>query len=135
MKWDVDLLSGYDARFVKGAGLRNEPEGSFSIIAPEIWRDTSRGGFDALVVHGHTPAAALVAVAAARSAGVPVFARGETHLGLSRGLLKRLARKPLMSAFYQCLSGVLAIGSANAAFYRAMGIPNDRIFSHALYGR
>jgi glycosyltransferase involved in cell wall biosynthesis len=129
VKWDVELLSGYDVRFVEGAGVRNEPAGFFSIIAPQIWREVSRGGFDALVVHGHTPAAALIAVAAAKWAGLPVFARGETHLGLSRGLLKRLVRKPLMSAFYRSLSGVLAIGSANAAFYRAIGVPEERIFS------
>lgn len=129
VKWDIDLLSGYDARFIKGAALRNEPAGFFSIIAPQIWREVSRGGFDALVVHGHTPAATLIAVAAARWAGLPVFTRGETHLGLSRGSLKLLARKPLMRAFYRRLTGALAIGSANAAFYRAMGIPEKRIFS------
>jgi glycosyltransferase involved in cell wall biosynthesis len=129
VKWDVDLLSGYDARFIKGAGLRNEPAGFFSIIAPQIWREVSRGGFDALVVHGHTPAAILIAVTAARWAGLPVFTRGETHLGLSCHPLKRPVRKPLMRAFYGRLSGVLAIGSANAAFYRAMGTPEDRIFS------
>jgi glycosyltransferase involved in cell wall biosynthesis len=128
VKWDVDLLSGYDVRFVAGADLRAEPKGFFSMIAPQIWREVCRGGFDALVVHGHTPAAALIAVAAARWAGLPVFARGETHLGLRRSLLKRLLRKPLMSAFYRSVSGVLAIGSANAAFYRAMGVPEDRIF-------
>jgi glycosyltransferase involved in cell wall biosynthesis len=128
VKWDVDLLSGYDVRFVAGADLREEPKGFFSVIAPQIWREVCRGGFDALVVHGHTPAAALIAVAAARWAALPVFVRSETHLGLSRSLLKRLLRKPLMSAFYQSVSGVLAIGSANAAFYRAMGVPEERIF-------
>ena len=66
VKWDVDLLSGYDVRFVRGASLRDEPKGFFSIIAPQIWHEVSRGGFDALVVHGHTPAAVLIAVAAAR---------------------------------------------------------------------
>src|SRR5262249_40188798 len=128
VKWDIDLLSGYDAHFIKGADLRNEPAGFFSIIAPQIWREVSRGGFDALVVHGHTPAAALIAVAAARWAGLPVFARGETHLGLNRSLLKRFVRRPLMGAFYRSLSGVLAIGSANIAFYRAIGMPEERIF-------
>ena len=34
VKWDVDLLSGYDVRFVEGASLRDEPKGFFSIIAP-----------------------------------------------------------------------------------------------------
>jgi glycosyltransferase involved in cell wall biosynthesis len=33
-----------------------------------------------------------------------------------------------MGAFYRSLSGVLAIGSANSAFYREMGVPDDRIF-------
>lgn len=129
VKWDVDLLSGYDVRFVAGAGSRVQPKGFSSIIAPQIWHEVRRGGFDALVVHGHTPAALLVAIAAARSAGVPVFARAETHLGLSRGSFKRLARKPLMGAFYRSLNGVLAIGTANAAFYRELGVPEDRIFS------
>jgi glycosyltransferase involved in cell wall biosynthesis len=129
VKWDVDLLSGYDVRFVEGAGLRDEPKGFFSIIAPQIWRDISRGSFDAVVVHGHTPAAILIAMAAARWAELPVFSRGETHLKLNRGSLKRLVRKPLLRMFYRSLSGALAIGSANATFYRAMGLPEERIFS------
>jgi glycosyltransferase involved in cell wall biosynthesis len=33
-----------------------------------------------------------------------------------------------MRTFYQLFSGALAIGSANAAFYRAMGVPEERIF-------
>src|SRR5262249_21130714 len=60
VKWDVDLLAGYDARFIKGAALRNEPAGFFSIVAPQIWCEVSRGGFDPLAVHGPTPAAALI---------------------------------------------------------------------------
>lgn len=128
LKWDIDLLSGYDARFVKGAARRPQSEGFFSVIAPQIWREVTRGKFDALIVHGHTPAAVLIAVAAARKAGVPVFCRAETHLGLSRPTLKRFVRKPLMGAFYRFVNGVLAIGSANAKFYRAMGVPKDRIF-------
>jgi glycosyltransferase involved in cell wall biosynthesis len=128
VKWDIDLVSGYDARFIKGANLRSEPAGFFSIIAPQIWREVNCSRFDALVVHGHTPAAMLIAIAAARWSGLPVFGREETHLGLSRRSLKRLVRKPLLRTFYRCLSGALAIGSANAAFYRAMGMPEDRIF-------
>ena len=73
VKWDIDLLSGYDVRFVKGAGLRDEPEGFFSIIAPQIWHEVSRGGFDALVVHGHTPAAALIAARKASIISLPSF--------------------------------------------------------------
>jgi glycosyltransferase involved in cell wall biosynthesis len=128
LKWDIDLLSGYDARFIKGAERRRQSTGFFSIVAPQIWSKVTRGKFDALIVHGHTPAAVLIAAAAARQAGIPVFCRAETHLGLSRSALKRLVRRPLMGAFYRLMTGVLAIGSANAAFYRAMGVPKERIF-------
>jgi glycosyltransferase involved in cell wall biosynthesis len=128
VKWDIDLLAGYEARFIAGAARRNEPKGFFSIVAPQLWRQVRAGGFDALVVHGHTPAAMMVAIAAAKRAGMPVFIRGETHLGLRRSAVKSALRQPVMRALYNILDGVLAIGSANAAFYRTIGVPEKRIF-------
>jgi len=129
VKWDIDLLSGYDAQFIAGAERRNEPAGFLSMIAPQVWRTMRDKRLDALVIHGHTPAATLIAAASAAAVGTPVFARGETHLGLPRGRLKRRVRQTVMRHFYQRLAGVLAIGSANAAFYRALGVPSERIFS------
>src|SRR5215472_8425366 len=55
VKWDVDLCSGYEVRLVAGAGLREEPRGFLSMVAPQLWNEVRAGGFDALVVHGHTP--------------------------------------------------------------------------------
>src|SRR5690242_424022 len=49
VRWDVDLLTGYEARFVHGAERRGEPAGFLSIIAPALWRDIRSGGFDALI--------------------------------------------------------------------------------------
>jgi glycosyltransferase involved in cell wall biosynthesis len=129
VKWNIDLLSGYDARFVSGASRRDERLGFWSVTAPAIWNEVCRGKFDAIVVHGHTPAAMLLAVAAAKWARTPVFMRAETHLGLRRSGLKRATRRIALSNLYRQLSGVLAIGSANAAFYRAMGVPESKIFS------
>ena len=123
VKWDVDLLAGYEARFVRGAERRGEPRGFFSVVAPEVWREVRRGGFDALVVHGHTPAATAIALAAAKSLHLPIFMRCETHVGLRRSKLKSVLRGPLLGAYYRRLDGVLAIGSANEEFYRAIGVP------------
>ena len=128
VKWDVDLLAGYDARFVRGAERRGEPAGFFSVVAPQLWHEVRRGAFDALVVHGHTPAATLVAAAAAKMTRIPTFLRCETHLGLRRSALKSLLRRPLIGTYYRRLDGVLAIGSANREFYRAIGVPERRIF-------
>jgi glycosyltransferase involved in cell wall biosynthesis len=128
VKWDIDLLAGYDARFVRGAERRGELANFFSVVAPQLWQEVRRGMFDALVLHGHTPAATLVAAAAAKAARIPTFMRCETHLGLRRSLLKNLFRRPLIGAYYRRLDGVLAIGSANREFYRAIGVPERRIF-------
>lgn len=129
VKWDVDLLAGYDARFVAGASKRSEATGFFSMIAPGLWGEILRGNFDALIVHGHTPVGMLVGIAAAKALGVPVFMRCETHLGLQRSPLKAALRRVLIGALYTSLEGVFAIGAANADFYRAMGVPKGRIFS------
>jgi glycosyltransferase involved in cell wall biosynthesis len=129
VKWDVDLLAGYDARFISGAGRRGEPNGFFSMVAPQLWREIRHGAFDALIIHGHTPAAMLIGVAAAKAAGIAVFMRGETHLGLRRSTMKMTLRSSVIRALYGRLDGVLAIGSANRVFYRAMGVTERRIFS------
>jgi glycosyltransferase involved in cell wall biosynthesis len=128
VQWDIDLLAGYEARFVRGAERRGEPTGFLSVIAPSLWRDIRSGGFDALIVHGHTPASMVLAAIAARASRIPVLMRCDTHLGLRRSALKRLLRRLLIGSFYRQFDGVLAIGSANRDFYRAIGVPADRIF-------
>ena len=65
---------------------------------------------------------------AAKTAGLPVMMRGETHLGLPCDGIKSILRQPLMGALYRSCDRLLAIGSANAAFYRAMGVPDHKIF-------
>jgi glycosyltransferase involved in cell wall biosynthesis len=128
VKWDIDLVAGYKACFVRGAERRGEPAGFFSMVVPQLWHEVRRGAFDALVLHGHTPAATLVAAAAAKALRIPTFMHCETHLGLRRSALKSLLRRPLLGAYYRRLDGVLAIGSANREFYRAIGVPERRIF-------
>src|SRR5262249_16313213 len=128
VKWDVDLLAGYDARFVRGAERRSEATSFFSIVAPELCRELRPGTFDAVILHGHTPAAMLVAAVGAQVARIPTFLRCETHLGLRRSAFKSLLRRRLIGHYYRRLDGVLAIGAANKKFYRAIGVSERRIF-------
>lgn len=127
--WDVDLLAGYEARFMGARASHRRIGGFFSMVAPELWGEIRRGGYDAVIVHGHNLAAHHVAQAAALASRTPVFTRGETHLGLRTSRLKGALRGPLLKTHYAGFDGVLAIGSANAAYYRAMGVAEDRIFA------
>ena len=98
------------------------------MVAPQLWHEVRTGSFDAIVLHGHTPAATLVAAAAAKTSHIPTFLRCDTHLGLRRSTLKALLRRPLIGTYYRWLDGVLAVGSANREFYRAIGVAERRIF-------
>lgn len=126
--WDIDLLEGTDPIFVAGYETREVSAGLTAMPAPGVWKIVREARLDALVVQGHVQLAVHVAVLAARSIGLPVFYRSETHLQLQRGTAKRVARRLLMGGYYKLLDGFLAIGSRNRLFYRAMGVPNSKIF-------
>lgn len=126
--WDVDLLSGTDPIFVPGYQTRQVTAGAFAMPAPRIWDIVRRSQLDALLIYGHVQFANHIALLAAKSLKIPVFYRGETHLQLSRGRVKRVARRLLMGSYYKLIDGFLAIGSLNRQFYRAMGVPESKIF-------
>lgn len=126
--WDIDLLSGYTSVFLGKRSRQRVPAGFVSLIVPEIWGAIRSGGYDAVWLHGHNYLALLIAFVAAKSKGIPILMRGETHLGLGRGRLKKLARRILLGTFYRYCDAFLAIGSANRDFYRALGVPEKKIF-------
>ena len=128
VKWDVDLLGGYRSVFLGKAARWREPAGFWSLVAPQVWKELHSGRYDILWLHGHNYAANLIALAAAKMARIPVMMRGETHLDLLRHGMKAVLRRPIMATLYGECDRLLAIGSANAAFYRAMGVADDKIF-------
>lgn len=126
--WDIDLMSGTNPIFVAGAEQRQLQAGATKMIAPGVWSAIREGDFDAVVVHGHRIGANHVATLAAKSAGIPVISRGETHLGLPRSGLKERLRQLLFARYYAALDGFLVIGSLNRAFYRSLGVPDRKLF-------
>jgi glycosyltransferase involved in cell wall biosynthesis len=127
LQWDVPLLEGYDHRFLHNWG-RSARGGFAGWLNPGIVAELLRERFDAVWVHGHGFATAWLAFASAKLAGSALFMRCETHLGLPRSALKRKLRALLMPRFYSAFDAVLPIGTSNAAFYSALGVPSSRQF-------
>ncbi len=125
--WDVDLLAGYPHKFLGAHWRTVEPFGLRATFVPEIFNEIRRGGYDAVWVNGHVASANFIALIAARATGLPIFMRCETHLGLAASPLKKTLRRALLGAFYRLFDGFLAIGSANRAFYRALGVADEKI--------
>ena len=126
VQWDVDLLKGYEARFMKGA-TRRKPSGFFSVPGWDLWRELRRKKYDATLVHGYRYMANIVAVLASKSVRRPIFVRGETTLLLRRTGFRSKLRAAALSFLYRQFDGVLAIGSLNAEFYRSLGVPESKI--------
>ena len=101
--WDVDLLAGYRSVFLGDAARTREPGGFWSLIAPQVWSELRSGRYDVVWLHGHNYAANLIAFMAAKTAGLPVMMRGETHLGLPREGIKSILRRPVMGLLYRCV--------------------------------
>ncbi len=126
--WDTNLLSGYEHHFVGKNYASAEPYGFFALKGDGIKQKLVELSLDALVVHGHNFLAMNRAVAAARALSIPVFYKGETHLGLPRSPLKSALRRPAMAALFSQMTGFLAISQRNKDYYRSFNIAEDRIF-------
>lgn len=126
--WDVDLLTGYRSVFLGDSAKRRSPAGFWSLICPEVWHEIRTGDYDAVLLHGYSYAVNILAFLAAKTRGLPVLMRSETHMGLHREEWKRWTRDALLRNAYRFVDGFLSIGTANRAYYRALGVPDSKIF-------
>lgn len=127
--WDVDLLTGYRSVFLGENAKQRTPAGFWSLICPQVWPEIRSGHYDAVLLHGYSYAVNVLALLAAKTKGLPVLMRSDTHLGLQRKRWKRWIRDAVLSIAYRFLDGFLAIGTANRAYYRALGVPDEKIFN------
>jgi glycosyltransferase involved in cell wall biosynthesis len=127
VSWNIDLLKGYKSIFLKGAESATL-NGFFSLICPDLWSTIRQGNYHAVIIRGYALAAYLVGFFTAKLSGVPVFMHGETHLGLGRPGWKRWLRDTVLRIAFRYVDAFLAIGSANRAYYRSLGVPDHKIF-------
>lgn len=126
--WDVDLLTGYRSVFLGENAKQRTPAGFWSLICPRVWPEIRGGHYDAVLLHGYNYAVNVLALLAAKTKGLPVLMRSETHLGLERTGWKRWIRDAVLSIAYHFVDGFLAIGTANRVYYRSLGVTDDKIF-------
>jgi len=126
--WDIPLLEGYPHQFLPNLGGDRGVRGFLSLLNPSIVNALWKGKYDAVLVYGHAHATDLLAMTAARLSGTRIFMRCDTHLLLRRSGIKRLLRRPLMTAFYKTCDACLYIGSRNRDFYVAHGVPAAKLF-------
>lgn len=127
IQWDVDMLDGYNYKFI-GQYQTNRPNGFWSLIVPQIWKEIRQSQYDVIWLHGYNFAAYLVAFIAAKSKGIKVFFRGESHLMLKRGFLNQTFHQIFCKIFFKFVDAFLAIGTANKKYYKSFGVSEKDIF-------
>ncbi len=125
-QWDVDLLSGYESEFVPNASARPGPGGFWGFNNPTLPARLAAWRPNAVLVFGYNWASHLRAIAWARSRGVPLIFRGDSHL------LGRPAPRPparwLLRALYAQFAAFLPVGGANRDYFAAYGVPARKLF-------
>ncbi len=118
VEWDVPLLDGYAHEFLPrlpgpdGLGFARP----FNL---RIFDTIRQGGFDAVWVHGYSTVNSLRAIFSASMLDVPVLLRAESTLhDRERSSAKLLAKEAFFGVLQRHVRGVLAIGQANAAYWR-----------------
>lgn len=126
IRWDVDLLSGYEYEFVPNTSRQPGTEHFRGLNNPTISSRLLAWGPDAVLLFGYKWATHLRVIAWARRHRVPLIFRGDSHF-LGRGsppLFKRL----LLSAVYAQFAAVLPVGVANRHYFSTLGVSSDRQF-------
>lgn len=126
-QWDQPLLDGYRWRRAssqRGDGSLDRPGG---LWLANPFRELGWGPAgmrpDAVLITGWQCRGLLQLLLTARLKGLPVLLRIESNNLCPRPLLARLWHRLLVHQARICLS----IGSANTEFYRALGVPHQRL--------
>ncbi len=126
IQWDIDLLSGYESEFVPNVSADAGTHHFFGLDNPNLparwaaWRPT------ALLMFGYNWKSHLRALWWARWHRVPVILRGDSHW-LGRGA-PAWPRRGALGLLFRQFAAFLNVGTANSDYYRALGVPNEKIF-------
>ncbi len=126
--WDTDLFSGYRNFFLKNLAKRPGLDHFFGCDTPEIAERLRENRFDVLLVPGWHLKAYLQVLFAAKRLGLPVLARGDSHLDTPRSRLKKAVKAAVYPGLLRLFDGALYVGKRSQAYWRHYGYPAERLF-------
>jgi glycosyltransferase involved in cell wall biosynthesis len=119
VEWDVPLLEGYRSSFLPRWRDAGAEPGFARPLNHGIFERLEHGHFDAVWSHGYSTANSLRVISSAAMLRIPVLLRAESTLhDRPRNRAKLLAKELFFSGLRSQVSAVLAIGKANARYWR-----------------
>ena len=125
--WDVDLLSGYQHRFLRN--VSPNPGISFAgCDTPEIGSLLESGRHDAVLVLGWYLKSFVQATWSSKKLRIPVMVRGDNHLLEPRSWMKRIAKKILYPIPLRVFDAALYVGQRSREYFEHYLYPSERLF-------
>ena len=123
-EWDIPLLDGYNYSVLENRARQPSLTRFGGLDTPQLYREISRGRFDAVIVNGWVVRSCIQALVACRLSGTPCIVRAEVNGLRPRPAWKRLGHRLLLSQY----AAFLAIGTNNRRYLLETGVPARRIF-------
>jgi glycosyltransferase involved in cell wall biosynthesis len=127
-EWDANLLCGYNYEFLRNTATCPALDRFSGCDTPEIGERFRKDRFDALLVQGWYLKSFLQALLAAKSQGLPVLVRGDSHLGTPRSTLKRTMKAAAFPLFLRLFDAALFVGERSRAYWTHYRYPATRLF-------
>ena len=126
--WDIDLLSGYDHVFMHNVAKQPGLDRFSGCDTPEIGRWLAEDRFDAVLVQGWYRKSLLQTIFAAKRLGLPVLARGDSHVMTPRSSIKRSAKAIVYPAFLRLFNAALYVGKRSKDYWIHYHYPTAQLF-------
>lgn len=124
--WDIDLLQGYEHRFIRKEG---GPPGNFlgMRLPNDFQRMLREQEATAVWIQGWQVLAYWQAAVLCKTKGIDVWLRGETNNFRKSPIPKSIVKKAMLSGLFSCVDKFFYIGSANRSFYESYGIGLEQL--------
>lgn len=129
VKWDVDLLEGYESEFLPRAWpTRNDLDCSWKGLNRGLARALS-GGWEAVYVAGYIHLNHWRVASLCRRSGLPLLYHSDSNAIHERrkSAVWRALKRVVVPRFFRKVTVFLAAGDHNADYLRMYGAPADRI--------
>ena len=130
IEWDIPLLEGYEYTFVNNISTAPGSHHYKGINNPTLIKEIKEWGANSLLVYGWNFKSHLTAIRFF-SKKIPVFFRGDSTLLDEKKGLKKIIRRFFLKYVYSHIYTAFYTGSANKAYFKAMGLKEQHSYTIA----
>lgn len=125
--WDVDLLSGFNHEFLNNLSAKPSTSRFFGCNTPDIAEKLDRWQPDVLLVMGWNLKTYWQGVWAAKSRGIPVMVRGDSHMKTPRNRFKRFVKSLVYPILLRTFDVALYVGEYSRQYWEYYSYPEARM--------